>query len=342
MNIDKCVKDLLPKIKKDKEYLWNHPEEEFKEIKTSEYIIKRLKEMGYKNIKTNIAKTGIVAELKGEEKGECILFRADMDAVVMNKDHEVKHTCGHDAHMTILLALAQLIINNKDKLKGSVKLLFQPAEEGKGGANPMIKEGVLEEPYVNRVFGLHVWSEIEDGKIAIKEGPIMASTDPFNITVVGKGGHAAIPEKCVDPIYIASLIVIQIQSIVTKNINPNETVVLGITGISGESTNNVIPDKVILKGICRTFNNELRKEILNRVGIISKNISESMNGDAKIEHILEFPAVVNAKEEANDIIELSKKIVGEDNVITNYKTMCSEDFSFFLQERPGSIYIYRK
>lgn len=337
MNIDECINNLLPQMRKDKEFLWNHPEEEFKELKTSEYIIKRLKEMGYENIKTNIAKTGVVAELQGKQYGECILFRADMDAVVMDENHRTKHTCGHDAHMTILLSLAQLLINNKDKIKGHVKLLFQPAEEGKGGAKPMIEAGVLENPNVDKVFALHVWSEIDEGKIGIKEGAVMASTDPFNITVKGKGGHAAIPEKCVDPIYISSSIAIALQGIVGRNVDPNETAVVGITAINGGNTNNVIPDEVKLKGICRTYNNELRKELLKRIETVSKNIAESMEGSVKIDHILEYPAVVNTKNEVEDIIDISKKIVGENNIVTNYRTMCSEDFSFFLQERPGAF-----
>ena len=337
MNISECIKNILPQMRRDKEYLWNNPEEEFKEIKTSEYIIKRLKEIGYINIKTNIAKTGIIAELEGKIDGECILFRADMDAVEMDDNHRMKHTCGHDAHMTILLSLAQLLMDNKDKIKGHVKLLFQPAEEGHGGAKPMIEAGALENSTVDKVFALHIWSEIEDGQIAIKEGPVMASTDPFDIIVIGKGGHGAIPEKCVDPIYIASQIVIAMQGIVGRNVNPNETAVVGITAINGGNTNNVIPDKVELKGICRTFNNDLRKELLKRIENTSINIAKSMYGDVKINHIMEYPAVINTKKEAEDIINISKKIVGEENIVTDYKTMCSEDFSFFLQEKPGAF-----
>lgn len=337
MNIEACVNNLLLQMREDKKFFWNHPEEEFEELETSAYIIKRLKEIGYKKIKTNIAKTGIVAELQGKENGECILFRADMDAVVMDENHRTKHTCGHDAHMTILLSLAQLLMDNKEKINGCVKLLFQPAEEGKGGAKPMIEEGVLENPRVDKVFALHVWSEIDEGKIGIKEGAIMASTDPFLIKVIGKGGHAALPEKCIDPIYIASSITIALQAIVGKNINPNETAVVGITAINGGNTNNVIPNEVELKGICRTFNNELRNEVLKRIETISTKIAESMNGKIEFKHLLEYPAVINSKKESKEVGEIAKKIVGESNVVTYYRTMCSEDFSFFLQERPGAF-----
>lgn len=337
MNIDTCIKDLLPQMREDKEYFWNNPEEAYKEVKTSEYIIKRLRSMGYTNIKNNIAKTGIVAELEGIEEGECILFRADMDAVVMNENNRAKHTCGHDAHMTILLSLAQILINNKEKIKGHIKLLFQPAEEGTGGAKPMIEEGVLENPAVDKVFALHVWSEIDEGKIGIKEGAVMASTDPFNITVIGKGGHAAIPEKCVNPIYIASQIAIKLQSITSKSIDLNENSVVGITAFNGGSTNNVIPDTVQLKGICRTYNNELRKEIKKNIYEICNNTAKDMRGNIKLDNISGYPAVVNSAKESRDIIDISKKIVGEENIITNYKTMCSDDFAFFLQEKPGAF-----
>ena len=165
----------------------------------------------------------------------------------------------------------------------------------------------------------------------------MASTDPFNITVIGKGGHAAIPEKCIDPIYIASEITIALQGIIGRNINPNETAVVGITAINGGNTNNVIPDEVTLKGICRTYNNELRKNIINRIEEISKDIAKSMGGNVKIDHMIGYPAVVNSKKEVEEIIDISKSIVGEENIVTNYRTMCSEDFSYFLQEKPGAF-----
>lgn len=206
MKIEKCIKMLKNTMIADKEFLWNHPEKGFHEIETSKYIINRLEKLGY-DVKANIATTGIVAKLKGKEERPCIMFRSDMDALEMDNTGRMKHACGHDAHMTIMLALAELIIKNKEKIKGTIKLLFQPAEETSGGAKKMIEEGVLENPKVDCVFALHVWSELEKGTIGIKNGAVMASTNPFDITVYGKGGHGAIPEKCIDPIYISSSIV---------------------------------------------------------------------------------------------------------------------------------------
>ena len=337
MNIEKSVKRLEKQMSKDKIFFENHPEKGFKEIETSEYITKRLIEIGY-NVKTNIAKTGIVATIKGKEEKPCVLFRSELDAVEMDSSGRMKHTCGHDAHMTILLALAQLIIDNKDKIKGTIKIIFTPEEQTYGGAKLMINEGVLENPKVDYVFALHVWSELKKGTIGIKSGAIMASTDPFNITVIGKGGHGALPEKCIDPIYIASSIVTNLQAIVGRNVNPNETAIVGITSIHGGNSNNVIPDKVEMNGICRTFNNELREYIKKRIEEISINIAKSMNGTAQIYFKKDnYPAVINNKEQSEIIKEIATKLVGKENVITDYKTMCADDFAYFLQKRPGAF-----
>ena len=182
MKIDEKIIKLKKQMEEDKTFFWNHPEKGFEEIETSKYIIERLKRLGYE-IRTNIAQTGVMAILRGKTEKPCVLFRCEMDALEMDEKGKMQHACGHDAHMTIMLALAELIIKEKDKIKGTIKILFQPAEETSGGAKKMIEEGVLENPKVDCVFALHVWSELKKGTIGIKSGPIMASTDPFNITV---------------------------------------------------------------------------------------------------------------------------------------------------------------
>ena len=338
MKIDKKIIELKKQMEEDKTFFWNHPEKGFEEIETSKYIIERLKNLGYE-IKTNIAKTGVMAILKGKKEKPCVLFRCEMDAIEMDEKGKMQHACGHDAHMTIMLALAELIIKEKENINGTVIILFQPAEETSGGAKKMIEEGVLENPNVDCVFALHVWSELKKGTIGVKSGPVMASTDPFNITVYGKEGHGAIPEKCIDPIYIASSIVIALQSIVGRNISSNENVVLGITAINGGNTNNKIPDKVEMKGICRTFNNNLRDYIKNRIKEVSTNIANSMNGEAVVFfNFYKYPALVNSEEYVNLVKNVSKEIVGEENIIKDYSTMCSEDFSYILQERKGAFF----
>ena len=337
MKLEKEIINLSQSIMRDKEFFWNHPEEGFKEIKTSEYIIKRLKEIGYTQIQTKIAKTGIVAILEGTTKKPCILLRADMDAVCMDENKRMKHTCGHDAHMSILLAVAELLFKNKDKLQGTVKLVFQPAEDDIGGAKPMIDEGVMNAPKVDKVFGLHVWSELPHGTIGIKEGAVMASTDPFEIEIIGKGGHAALPEKCINPIYTASKIIEELQ-IIDKNYNQKEkSIVLGITAINGGGTTNVIPDRIEMKGICRTYNNEIRKKLKEQLQEEMKEIAKATNTKIELKHIEERPAVVNSMQETKDIQKLAEEIVGKENVVTNYQTMCSEDFSFFLNQASGAF-----
>ena len=335
MNIEQIVLDLKEQMKKDKDYLWNNPEKGLCEFKTSNYIKKRLEEMGYEDINTNIYKTGIVTTLKGIEEGPCIMFRSDMDAVVMDETGRTKHACGHDAHMTILLSLAKILIDNKDKIKGTVKLVFQPDEEGDAGAKFMVQNGVLENPKVDKVFAVHVWSELKEDEIAVKPGTVMASSDPYDIIVYGKGGHAAMPEKCVDTIYIANKIGIKLKEMAKINVEQEEKIISGVTAISGGKTNNVIPDKVYMKGICRTNNNKIRKEMKEKLVMTVENIAKEMGGRAEVKFLAEYPVVVNSKEEAIDVQNLAKKVVN--NVITNYQTTTSEDFSYYLEKVPGCM-----
>lgn len=335
MNIEDEVNNLRPQMEKDKEYLWNHPEKGLCEYKTSTYIKQRLEEMGYTDINTDIYKTGIIAMLKGKEDGPCILFRSDMDAVIMDETGRTKHTCGHDAHMTILLSLAQILMNNREKIKGTVKLLFQPDEEGNAGASKMVENGALENPKVDKAFAIHVWSELKEGTIGIKEGTVMASSDPYDIYVYGKGGHAAMPEKCIDPIYIANKIGIALKEMARINVNIDEKAIIGVTAISGGKTNNVIPDQVFMKGICRTNNNEIRKEMKQKLVDTVEKIADEMGGRAEVKFLVQYPVTINSNEEAKTVEELARNVV--DNVITDYQTTTSEDFSYYLEKVPGCM-----
>lgn len=338
MNIDNEVLNLKEQVFKDKEFFWNHPETQFEEFETSKYIEKRLKEIGYENIRTGIAKTGVMAELEGANPGECILFRCDMDALLMDNTGKKQHACGHDAHMAIMLGLAKILMNNKDKIKGRVKLVFQPAEEGDGGAKIMIDEGILENPRVDRVFGVHVWSELNTGTIGIKPGPIMASTDPIELNIIGKGGHGALPEKCINPIYVANDLIFEIQKI-QNEFSKEENVVFGVTAVNAGTSHNIIPESLNLKGICRTYNPEIRNYLKEKLKEICLKIEEKWNAKIEIIPVSSRPAVINSKEEAEVIKQIAEDIVGKENVILDYQTMCSEDFSFFLEQRPGTFVI---
>ena len=335
MNIEQEVLNLKTQMKKDKEYLWNNPEKGLCEFKTSSYIKSRLEEIGYQDINTNIYQTGIIATLKGKEKGPCILFRSDMDAVVMDETGRTKHTCGHDAHMTILLSLAKILMDNKEKIKGTVKLLFEPDEEGNAGAKFMVENGALENPKVDKAFAIHVWSEFKEDEIAIKEGTVMASSDPYDIVVYDKGGHAAMPEKCIDTIYIANKIGIALKEMARIDVETEEKAIIGATAISGGKTNNVIPDVVHMKGICRTNNNEVRKEMKKKIVETVEGIAKSMGGRAEVKFLVEYPVTVNSRKEAEDVEKIAKKVVN--NVVTNYQTTTSEDFSYYLEKVPGCM-----
>lgn len=337
MNIENKVKALEEQMKIDKEFFFNNPEIGLEEFKTSEYIIKRLKEIGYEDINSKIYETGIVATLETNKEGPCVLFRCDMDAIVLDENGTKRHSCGHDAHMTIMLSLAKLLMDSKEILKGSFKLLFEPDEEGFGGANNMIKNGALENPIVDKVFALHVWSELKEDTVAIKTGALMASTDPFEITVLGKGGHAAIPEKCIDPIYIANKIAIMIKDLSNDEENLDNKIVTGITAISAGKNNNVIPNEAHMKGICRTFNNIKRDEIKNKLIEITNQISEEHGAQAEFKFVGNYPVVENSEIEANEIKEIAEQVV--ENIDLNYRTMCSEDFSYFLKEKPGAMFL---
>ncbi len=335
MNIEDEVMNLKEQMRKDKDFFWNHPEKGLCEFETSSYIKKRLEEMGYNDINTNIYATGIIATLRGKEDGPCILFRSDMDAVVMDETGRTKHTCGHDSHMTILLSLAKILMDNKDKIKGTVKLLFQPDEEGDAGAKFMVENGALENPKVDKAFAIHVWSEFKEDEIAIKEGTVMASSDPYDIVVYGKGGHAAMPEKCIDTIYIANKIGIALKEMARIDVEPEEKAIIGATAISGGKTNNVIPDVVHMKGICRTNNNKVRKEMKEKLVSTVENIASKMGGRAEVKFLVEYPVTVNSKEEAKVVQEIAKKVVS--NVVTDYQTTTSEDFSYYLEKVPGCM-----
>lgn len=335
MKIEETVQLLEKQMRIDKDYFFAHPEQGLQEVKTAEYIVKRLKQIGYTDIKTDIFATGIVATLQGNEEGPCILFRSEMDAVVMDETGRTKHTCGHHAHMTILLSLAQILMDNKNKISGTVKLVFQPDEEGSGGANAMIQNGILENPKVDKAFAIHVWSELKEDIISIKEGAVMASTDPFKVTVFGNGGHAAIPEKCVDTIYIANKIAIAVKEMAVLNKEEDEKIVLGITAITGGKNNNVVPDKVYLKGICRTFDNTIREKVKKDLIQTVEKIAKNMGGEAKLEFVGNYPATINSEKEAKLVQEIASSIVK--TTTTDYRTMCSEDFSYFLEKVPGTM-----
>jgi len=325
-----------------------HPELSCKEIKTAEFICKKLDEYGITYVK-GVAETGIVGMINGiDPDSKNVALRADMDALPIREENAVEykslnpsimHACGHDVHMASLLGSARILNRIKDRFKGSVKLIFQPSEETyPGGAIRMIREGVLKNPEPVSVIGQHVINDVEVGKIGMKPGPYMASTDEIYLTVKGKGGHAATPDQVVDPILIASHIVIALQQIVSRNANPIIPTVISFGKISGEGRTNVIPDKVLLEGTIRTYDETWRKSIHEKITHMANAIATGMGGSCDVRIAHGYPFLDNDTDLTLKIREWSIEYLGEKNVVDLDARMTSEDFSYFANEVPSCFY----
>ncbi|MEW8997064.1 MAG: amidohydrolase [Thermoanaerobacter sp.] len=321
-----------------------YPELGFEETKTSEIVYDYLKNLGIE-VK-RIAKTGVVGTLKGNGS-KTIAIRADMDALPIQEENDVEyasqipgrmHACGHDVHTAILLGTAKLLENMRDKLKGNVKFIFQPAEETTGGALPMIEEGVLENPKVDAIIGLHVDPELQVGQIGITYGKAYASSDMFDIIVKGKSSHGAEPHKSVDSIVIAANIVNMLQTVVSRKANPLSPLVLTIGTIEGGYARNIIANKVRMSGIIRMMEEEKRDEIVEMVEKICDNTAKAMGGEVEFKRTIGYPCLVNHKGMTDLIKETAFPLLGEGNVIEVAPTMGVEDFAYFLQKVPGSFY----
>lgn len=332
----------------NRRHLHQHPELSCEEFKTAEFICKKLDEYGITYVK-GVAETGIVGIINGNNpESRNVALRADMDALPIHEENTVEykslssskmHACGHDVHMASLLGTARILNKIRDRFEGSVKLIFQPSEETyPGGAIRMIREGILKNPEPVSVIGQHVINTVDDGKIGLKAGPYMASTDEFYLTVKGKGGHAATPEQLVDPILIASHIVVALQQIVSRNANPIIPTVLSFGKISGEGRTNIIPDKVVLEGTVRTYDESWRKTIHEKITHMSSAIASAMGGICEVRISHGYPFLDNDAALTSSIREWSVEYLGEKNVIDLDARMTSEDFAYFAREVPSCLY----
>jgi amidohydrolase len=327
-----------------------NPELGFEEYRTSQTIKNFLHLEGIPYYET--ATTGICAIIKGEAKGaemgKTIALRADIDALPLKDrkscDYTSKvegkmHACGHDAHMTILMGAAKILNSIKDKLKGNVKLLFEPAEETVGGARYMINEGVMEEPHVDAVIGLHVSEGIESGKIGIKTGVVNAASNPFNIKIIGKGGHGAHPEDTIDPIVIAANVITSLQNIISREIPPTDPAVITVGSIHAGSAQNIIPEEVSLAGIIRTMKTEHRQYVIARLVEVVEGITKAMRGSCDIDIQESYPCLYNNDVMVDLLGTCAKEVIGEINVEKLDKpSMGVESFAYFSLERPAVFY----
>lgn len=327
----------------------SYPEIGLKEKKTAALIEKKMRELDL-DVKTNICETGVVATLKGKYPGNTLLIRADMDCLPItelnNLEYKSKHkgfmhACGHDAHVAWTIGAAIILSELRDEIHGNIKFVFQPAEElpVPAGAETMIKEGVLNDPDVTSVIGAHVWPDIDSGKIGIKNGPMMASPDLFKIIVKGEGGHGAKQHTCVDPIFLANQIYMNLQTIVSKKIDPLESVLLSIGMFSGGSSANIIPETVEMQGTVRTFSFDLRDKMPKMIEAIIKGIVEPAGGTYEFEYTSNCPPVINDENMVSLVEKAGKDILGNNNVIKLKKpTMIGEDFSYYQMHVPGVFF----
>lgn len=344
LTASQAIKPWLVDVRRD---FHRHPEFGMEEHRTQAKIIEYLKEMNIPYEK--VANTGIVGLIKGNQTGKTVALRADMDALPIQEINKVDyksstpgkmHACGHDAHMTILLGAAKILIERKEQLNGNVKLLFQPAEETVGGAEPMIAEGVLENPKVDVAFGLHMAPDIQVGKIGIKYDQMYASSDAIELTIKGNEGHAAYPHSGTDAIVIAAHVITAIQTIVSRNIDPRKSAVISLGTINGGTQANVIANEVKILGTIRTLDSEVRAFVLNRIEEILVLITQSFGGGFHFYTESGYIAL-NNNNDLVDIVKYSaKQLLGEKNINTiEVPSMGVEDFSYFAEAVPSAFFL---
>ena len=322
-----------------------HPELAYEEVRTSGIVAEKLREFGCDEVVTGIAKTGVVGVIHGQQPGEGIGFRADMDALPILEETGLgyastvpgkMHACGHDGHTTMLLGAAKYLAETRN-FAGTAYVIFQPAEENFGGGDAMVKEGLFERFPMKRVFGIHNWPSLPAGQFAWKVGPIMAAVANITITVTGKGAHGAMPHNGNDPIVIAAQIVSALQSIVARNVEPVEAGVVTIAHITGGHTFNVIPEVVRMQGTARWFKPEIGDLLERKVREIAGGIAAAFGASAEVDFQRAYPATVNEAESTRLAAEAAAVVVGEGRVIEVEKpTMGGEDFSFMLNVKDGS------
>jgi amidohydrolase len=355
--IDAATAKLMPKIVEWRRHIHQNPELGNREVKTAKYVEDHLRKLGME-VKTGIAKTGVVGILKGPQPGPVIGLRADMDGLPVTERNDlpyrskatgeyngqqvgVMHACGHDTHVAMLMGAAEVIAGMKDKLKGTVVFIFQPAEEGppageEGGAPLMVKEGVMDNPKIDAIFGIHINSQTPIGTIKYKSGSIMAASDWFEIKVKGKQTHGAYPWSGVDPIAVATQIYTGLQMIVARQSNmPKAPVVITVGRINGGVRENIIPEELIMAGTIRTLDEEMQTDVHARIRQTAKSIAESMGATVEVKIDRKTPITYNTPELVDRMVASLQKAAGKENVMLGDWVTGAEDFAFFRSKAPA-------
>lgn len=323
-----------------------HPELGYHEVRTADIIAQRLRELGYE-VEEKVGVTGVVGLLHGARPGPCVLVRADMDALPIEEDAQwkwksknpgVMHACGHDCHMAIGLTVARLLSEKREQLHGTVKFMFQPAEEGLGGAGKMIDAGLLENPRPDYALALHVWSEIEAGTIGLAPGPVMAASDEFRIQITGKGGHGAMPQQTTDAIVVAAQVIGALQTIVARNIKPLDSAVITVGSLQSGTAFNVIPGEARMEGTLRSFHESVRTTLQERARQIVETLPLAFGAQGEWQFFPGYPATVNNEEVTARLLPVFQRVAGAGNVQPFEPTMGAEDMSLVLQQIPGCYF----
>lgn len=344
--LKKKIEELTPQIVEWRRDFHRHPEVAFQEERTSKVIKDYLESLGLSV--RRMAKTGLRADLNGQPGGKTVALRADIDALPLQEeggsDYKSEnpgamHACGHDGHMAIVMGAAKILAERKNEFKGKVAFLFQPSEElPPGGAKSMIEEGALEG--VDAIFGLHLWQGVPTGKIGVVKGQMMAAADNFSIVIKGKGGHGSMPHQTVDPIFVASQLVNNVQSIVSRNVDPLKPAVVSFGVIQGGTINNIIPDEVLLKGTVRSFDSGIQELAEKKLKEIAEATCRAFGAEAEFTYRRGYPALVNPSAEVAFLLEVMKDTFGENRIVDFDPIMGGEDFAYYLQEIPGAFFFF--
>ncbi len=344
LDVPQRLLDDVVAIRRD---LHAHPELGFEETRTAGIVAERLRRLGY-DVHERIAETGVVGVLRGGKPGKTIMLRADMDALPLPEENDVPykstvegkmHACGHDGHVAILLGAAELLAARRADIGGTLVLCFQPAEEGRGGAQKMVEEGMLERFNVERAYGLHLFSLMPTGLLGFREGPFYASSDSIEITIEGFGGHGAAPHLSVDPVLVAAEFVASVQKVVSRQIDPLEPAVVTIGAIHAGTTHNVIPSTARLLGTVRAFNSEVRAKMAERIERVLRGVCEASGASYTFDYLWRYPVTSNDAEQTQYVRALAEAELGEDRCLTSDKHMGAEDFSFFAEKVPATYFV---
>lgn len=343
-SIMQYAQSLLPEMIEMRRDFHRHPEIGFQEHRTSKIVADRLKKLGYE-VQAGVAETGVVGLLRGSKPdGPTLAIRAEMDALPLQEetDHDFRsqndgfmHACAHDGHMAIALGLAKWIIERPEPFPGNVKLIFQPGEEGYGGAKKMIQDGVLEDPKVDALLGLHLWNGVPIGLVGVVSGPCLASIDSFVIDVIGKGGHAAMPHQTVDSVLVAAQILVALQSIVSRNIDPFQPAVISATRILADTADNAIAEKATLRGTARAYDAEVRKRFPELIERYARGVAQGMGATIDLTWNELYPPTVTHPRIAELVRAAASDVLEQEVPIVQERSMASDDIAFFLEKVPG-------